>query len=277
MSASGTQALALSVAGGRGRAACARMAEVGDALASALRRAVPFLARRRVPVTAEAPMCIPFSEIAADSRFVHASPCLVRSADGGSVRVRGLVLLDDEGLARVLDGVLGGDGKSRGDVESSGAPTAAQQALATRVTTGMLRLFADAVGPIGLTLEPTAAKDVEAGTAVVVTLAIDGGGRVVLAIPLSAIRVEDSERPEEIDSGIASALTDVELDVVAELGKVRLSLATIAGLKVGDVLRLSLPLDERARISSGGSVLFQGRPTASGDLVAVAIEKQIPV
>ena len=68
-------------------------------------------------------------------------------------------------------------------------------------------------------------------------------------------------------------MTDVELDVVAELGKVRLPLEAIAQLAVGDVIRLSLPLDERARICAGGATLFHGRPTASGHVVAVAIER----
>jgi flagellar motor switch protein FliM len=54
-----------------------------------------------------------------------------------------------------------------------------------------------------------------------------------------------------------------------------LPLRAIANLKVGDVLRLGLPLDERARVSAGGAELFQGRPTASGDVVAVALERQI--
>lgn len=108
----------------------------------------------------------------------------------------------------------------------------------------------------------------------VVPLMMDGGGTIFLALPLSAISHEDSDsEPPQIDSGIAAAMTDVELDVVAELGRVRLPLEALAQLAIGDVIRLSLPLDERARVCAGGATLFHGRPTASGHVVAVAIER----
>lgn len=265
---------ALAVPGGRGRAACGRVAEVSGDLAIALRRAMPFLARRRVAVTAEPPpRCLSFAELAADDSIVHVAPFQVQRGS------RGLLLVDEAALARILDGVLGGQpGVMPTELQRSpsGALSSAQAALAGRVSGTMLRAFGEVLThKLGITIEPIAAKDIESGSAVVATLSMEGGGRIMLALPLSVIRT--SEQPEEeapIDSGIAMAMTEVEVDVVAELGKVRLPLATIAGLKVGDVLRLSLPLDERARVSAGGSTLFQGRPTASGEVVAVALERQ---
>jgi flagellar motor switch protein FliM len=270
-----SQLEALSVPGGRGRAACARVAEVGPKLAAALRRAVPFLSRRRVPVTAEAPRCVPFAELATDGTLVHASAFLVRpigNTSPGTAGVRGLVLFDEIALGRVLDGVLGGDGSASA---TAPPPTSAQGALASRVTGSMLRAFSDVLaGSLALAIETTASKEVEAGAAVVLPLAIHGGGKVFVAIPLSTItQDEEATEPTRLDSGIAAAMTEVELDVVVELGKVRLPLEAIARLAVGDVIRLSLPLDERARVSAGGATLFHGRPTASGHVVAVAIER----
>jgi flagellar motor switch protein FliM len=259
---------ALSLAGGRGRAACAKVAEFTSELTTALRRAVPFIARRRVAVTADMPRCISFADLAMDVTIVHAE-AFVANPSG----VRGLVLVDEAALARILDGVLGGDGSPSGGLASL---TSAQKALASRVSATMLRAFGDVIGArLGITIERTPVKDIEAGSAVVATLAIDGGGRILVAIPLSLIRTDEPVAKDAIDTGIAAAMTDVELDVVAELGKVRLSLESLAGLKVGDVLRLSLPLDERARVCAGGAVLFQGRPTASGEAVAVALEAQV--
>ena len=105
---------------------------------------------------------------------------------------------------------------------------------------------------------------------------MEGGGKILLALPLSSIHAtKEPVEDAEVDSGIAMALTEVEVDIVAELGKVRLPLEAIASLKVGDVLRLALPLDERARVCAGGAVLFHGRPTASGEVVAVALERQM--
>ena len=268
MSAAMTRLSALDVPGGRGRAACARLGEHGRDLAAALRKAVPFLARRHVEVKAETPACKSFADLAADTTVVHAASFAV----GGS-RLRGVVLIDDAALGRIVDAVFGGEGAAS---IGSGAPTSAQTALASRVCTAMMRGFAEVLAAkLGITIAPTTAKELDAGTAVVLTLSLGGGGRVMLALPLGAIAVGPaSEEPESIDAGIADALVDVEIDVVVELGKVRMPLEAIANLAVGDVVRLSLSLDTRVLVRAGGAVLFQGRPTASGDAVAVSLERR---
>src|SRR5690606_12281426 len=100
---------ALSVPGGRGRAACARIAALSADLATALRRAAPFLSRRRVAVTVDLPRCTTFAELAIDISIVHAAAFDIQaSGEVPGSRVRGLVLLDELALARILDGVLGG-------------------------------------------------------------------------------------------------------------------------------------------------------------------------
>lgn len=263
---------ALAVPGGRGRAACARVAEVSADFGVALRRAMPFLARKRVGITAEPPRCVSFAELATDESIVHAAPFQVER--GG----RGLVLIDEDALARILDGVLGGapGGPTALQRTATGALSSAQAALAGRVSGTMLRAFGEVLShKLGLSTEPSTARDIEPGSAVLVTLLMDGGGRIVIALPLGAIRTAEPVEDQEVDSGIAKAMTDVELDIVAELGKVRLPLEVIASLQVGDVLRLSLPLDASARVCAGGSVLYRGRPTASGETVAIALEKQM--
>jgi len=253
--------------GGRGRAACAKAAEAGPELAAALKRALPFLARKRVAVTADPTTCTSFAELAADETIVYTTAFHEKTSN-----TRGVVLFDEAALARVLDGVLGG-----GDVITLPSPklTSAQTALASRVGTAILRGLGDVLaGRLGVALEPSASKEIDAGAAVALTLVLDGGGRISIALPLASIRAEEpSADADRIDPGIEAAMNDVELDVVAELGKVRLSLDTIMKLQVGQVLRLSLPLDERARVSAGGATLFHGRPTASGDVVAVALER----
>jgi flagellar motor switch protein FliM len=262
---------ALAVPGGRGRAACQRVAEFSNDLAVALRRSVPFLSRRRVPITAEPARCQSFAELAADDSIVHATAFTMKQkpSDGGT---HGLVLLDETALARILDGVLGGDGSP--SPAAPKRPTAAQGALASRISSSLLRAFGEVLAnKLELTIEAHPSKDIESGGAVVVALSIDGGGRILIALPLTGIRTDEPIPNETVDTRLVNALQDVELDVVAELGKVRLPLDTIVQLQVGDVLRLSLPLDERARVCAGGAVIFHGRPTASGDSVGVALER----
>jgi len=262
---------ALSVPGGRGRAACARIAEFTGDLATALRRSVPFLARKRVGITADEPRCVSFAHLAADATIVHAVAFTIGGSGSSS---RGLVLLDEVALARMLDGVLGGGGENSS--LGSATLTSAQLALASRVSGGILKAFSEVLtAKLGVEVKPTTNKEIEPGAAVVAALALDAGGKIFIALPISAVQTSEATVAEAINSGIANAMREVAVDIVAELGKVRLPLEAIANLKVGDVLRLTLPLDERARVCAGGAMLFQGRPTASGEVVAVALERQM--
>jgi flagellar motor switch protein FliM len=254
--------------GGRGRVACAKAVVAGPELIVALKRALPFLARKRLPIKLDTARCVSFADLAADDQIVYTSAFSEKTTNA-----RGLVFFDEAALARVLDGALGG-----GDATKlpSLKLTSAQNALALRVTASVMKAFAEALaGKLGLSVEPSSNKEIDAGVAVVLGLCIDGegGGVISVALPLACIRVDEPSEPPKVDDGIAAAMLEVDVDIVAELGKVRLSLDAIARLQVGDVVRLSLPLDERARVSAGGAVLFHGRPTASGDVVAVALER----
>lgn len=254
--------------GGRGRAACVKAAIAGPELIVALKRALPFLARKRLSVKLELPRCLSFADLAADENVIYTSSFNEKTSNS-----RGLLFFDEAGLARVLDGALGG-----GDAVKlpSLKLTSAQNALASRVTVSVMKAFSDALaGKLGLTVEATGNKDIDAGVAVILSLSIDGGGLISVALPLACIRADEPSEAPKVDEGIAAAMLDVDVDIVAELGKVRLSLDTISKLQVGDVVRLALPLDERARVSAGGAVLFHGRPTASGDVVAVALERVV--
>jgi flagellar motor switch protein FliM len=142
------------------------------------------------------------------------------------------------------------------------------------VTDGIVRSFKEALrSRLDLAVEATTGDSpTDASVCVVLSLSIAGGGVVAIAVPVGALG--EAEVPAETSDGrIAAAMVDVEVDVVAELGKVRVSLRTLAGLAVGDILQLSLPLDERARVCAGGAVLFRGRPTASGLTIGIAIER----
>ena len=78
---------------------------------------------------------------------------------------------------------------------------------------------------------------------------------------------------ETNDGRMAAVVVEVEVDVVVELGKIKLRLSRLATLAVGDVVHLSLSLDEHAHVCAGGAVLFRGRPTTSGATIAIAIDR----
>jgi flagellar motor switch protein FliM len=255
----------LAIAGERGRIATARFATIGADLASALRRALPFLARKRVPIAIEPARCILFEDLGkqAHSRAFATLPA----------GVSGVLAIDDVALARIFEGVLGAGSKA-----AHGGLTAAQNALSSRLSEGMARCLSVATSKLGVTLDASAKVKPPSGAAVVVALVIDGGGAIQIALPVASI-VQDEETPREAPAtcdAIARAMFDVEVDVVAELGRIRLPINALCNLKIGDVLRLALPLDERARVGVGGTMLFQGRPTTSGEQVAIAVDPPEP-
>jgi flagellar motor switch protein FliM len=258
----------LGITGERSRRAQDNLGRASADLVVALRRVLPFLTRKRVGVVAAPPRTALFADLASAVPNIAFTMAFV----AGASRAPGVLAIDAAGLSRILDGVLGG-GDADPSVLEAGSLSSAQSALAGRVSEGILRAFGEAVrSRLGLTIEATAAATpTQAGVGAVLTLALAGGGVVALAIPLSVLG-DGQAVVESSDGRIAAVMVDVEVDVIAELGKVRLPLSALAALAVGDIVQLSLPLDERARICVGGALLFRGRPTSSGATVAIAIE-----
>ena len=223
----------LGITGERSRRAQDNLGRASADLVLALRRVLPFLTRKRVAVVAAPARAVLFAELA------EAVPDLVFKMPftAGARRAPGILAIDAVGAARILDGVLGG-GEEDPSAGGAGELSSAQLALAGRVGETILRAFSDALrARLGVALEPMA------GTATTG------------------------------DARMAAVMVEVEIDVVAELGQVRLPLSRLATLAVGDVIQLSLSLDEEARVCAGGTVLFRGRPIASGVTIGIAIER----
>ena len=259
----------LGTTGERSRRAQANLDRAAGDLVSALKRVLPFLTRKRVAVVAGPTRTALFADLAT------AIPKLTftMAIAAGPNRAAGIIALDAFGAARLLDGTLGG-----GDLDVTGAEedthlSSAQSALAGRVMESILKGFAEGLkSRLGLVIEATPkAALTTSGAAAIVTLTLAGGGAVALALPLSVL--EDSPSVADAkDTGMAEAMIDVEVDVIAELGNVRLPLSRIAALMVGDIVQLSLPLDERARVCAGGAVLFRGRPKSTGASIGIEID-----
>lgn len=260
----------LGITGERSRRAQDNLGRASADLVLALRRVLPFLTRKRVGVVAAPPRTVLFADLESTVANVAFRMAFV----AGPSRAPGVLAIDGAGLSRILDGVLGG-GEADPSALEAGSLSSAQSALAGRVSEGILRAFGEALrSRLGLTIEATtAASPTQAGASAVLTFALAGGGVIALAVPLSVLG-DTQAAVESGDGRVAAVLVDVEVDVIAELGKVRLPLSALAALAVGDVVQLALPLDERARVCAGGVVLFRGRPTASGVTVGIAIERQ---
>jgi len=259
----------LGTTGERSRRAQDNLGRASADLVLALRRVLPFLSRKRVAVVAAPARTVLFSELA-----VAVPDCaFTMPFVAGARRAPGVLAIDAIGAARILDGVLGGgDGDP---AEAAANLSSAQLALARRVAEGVLRAFSEALrARLGVALEPSAsgASATDAGAGALLSFSLAGGGVIALTIPLSVLGAGEGG-VETNDGRMAAAMIDVEVVVVAELGKVRLPLAALATLAVGDVVQLSLSLDDQAHVCAGGVTLFRGRPTASGAAIGIAIER----
>lgn len=77
-------------------------------------------------------------------------------------------------------------------------------------------------------------------------------------------------------SVLQEKLSSIEVDMIAEVGKVDLSVRDVLALKAGDVIRLdNTSVDQPMSVKVGNREKFQGRPGVVGNKVAVQITKKV--
>ena len=265
----------LALAGERAKKATDRLALEQKALESAVKRTLPHLARRKVPVTAGAPRPLLRGELAESVK----RPFHVTTLDVGTgSRAAGALVLDANAIAHGMDGMLG---SGQGDVPplDPAGLSPAQVALAARLSRSFVNAFDEVLTKVGAPLSPVekeGAGSTQAGVLVACEVRIGEGetqGCITVVIPVSCVAADEGEAApaEEVCSEMQVAVGGVELDVVAELGRVKLPLARVAGLKVGDMLRLPLNVDAPLRVQVGGKSLFAGKPSTAGTQIAIEV------
>jgi flagellar motor switch protein FliM len=240
---------------------------------------MPFLGRHGTPVALCFARAIPIGELLGDlPRPVHATHLVV--SPGGA---RGAIILDAGAIAMVLDGVLGGDGSAPPQLDAAGL-SSPQVALASRVIEGVVRSCSEVLCKrFGLLLEVTApdGDDASSETApIVCSFELGTGtqiGRVMLLVAKEAILGGTEDRADTsgnaVDPRVAEVVEQVELDLVAELARMKLSLGHLSSLRVGDTIRLDIPVGAAINVRADGRVVLRGHPTTSSGQIAVRIEK----
>jgi flagellar motor switch/type III secretory pathway protein FliN len=276
------------------------LANVGQAFASETRRLVPFLARQRAHVwssavsTQDTPDLMPLA-----------------SGPGYSVKLAGagdvwaLLHLDTDAVATLFDGLLGGNAPANGeedasadhdhsddaDSEPEAAPlgedlTIAQRALVRRVALDLSALVTRLVAQqLGLTLEVKECKAHKAGQ----EPAIPSDGacvdcmiedlprpcRLRLWMGANGLQAATAEKDDAATTGVAPlapGLGLVEVELVAELGRLTLPLSQILMLEKGQTLRLSTAASDPVLVRVGGVPKFDALPVISRGQVSVQIQ-----
>jgi flagellar motor switch protein FliM len=267
--------LRFALEGERVRRAAQVLERESPRLAGALRRALPFLSRRNVPITLSYARAVPVAELLDGlTRPIHATQLVIAPGGGG-----GALLMDSGAIGLFLDGVLGGDGASLPELGAT--LTAPQAALVAGLASGIVRALSDALSTsLGMTLahRSTEIHDATVESAPIACMLELGSdsviGRVAVLLakePLLAACPDLDPPSTASDPAVASILEAVELDLVAELGSVRMRLFDVARLQVGDTLRLDAAVGATVSVCAEGRELFRGRPTTSGGRIALKL------
>ncbi len=274
------QVLAISSEGAPVRRAVEVLAETGPALAGALRRAIPFLSKSAVPIKVVSVEAQPIEQTTGQlAKPWHAMSIVIEPGQSA-----GILALDGPAVALVLDGLLGGDGKNPAPLKGTTLSTT-QAALMNRVSIGLCAAFSEALTRIGLKLAPRAkGAPGSPGENAPITLTLEigegmGAGRIVLAIAKDALLVKltpfapPKKDASELDHRIVATIEQIEVELVAELGHARMTLAALSTLRPGTTLRLDAPLSGSVEVLAQGQSIFSGRPTAINGQIAVRLDR----
>lgn len=255
----------------RAQRACAALAADKKVFEAAVKRTLPYLGRRKTRVEALEPRATLLGAAISElSGALHVTSLHV----GGA---RGALVIDAAAIAHGLSGMLGGVGPATAPPSSMLSP--AQKALAVRMAHGLAESLDSVFGQLGVHIEAAVDEDATqaAGPLVACTVKIGDGagmGTIVLLLPVAPFAEARGPGAVPADNPVAAAaMSAVEVELAAELGRVPVPLARLATLRVGDVLRLPLPVDSSVRVLSSGRVLFQGKPTTRGGQIAVTLER----
>jgi flagellar motor switch protein FliM len=245
-----------------------------SALAAALRRAIPFLFRDNVAVVPEPSGPGSLAELADEPGAPRHTVALRTDPDGAAA----VLSVDAIAVAFLLDGALGGSGSSPPALAAEGL-TGPQRALLGRLLAGLVPAFAAVLeAGLGVRLRKPATPDEEGRVAPLILVRFRLGeagaaGTVTLALAREAILSSSSagRRTDAMNALVAAALGAVELELIVELGRVRLTLRDLAALRVGDVLALPTVVGAAVPVRADGQVLLRGHPTTSGSHVALRV------
>lgn len=258
------------------------MSHVAQRFARSARKTLPFLVKRRARLVPD-PVCI--VDLGAE-RVVQRGPVFEIVLEAAEGPAWACLTVGPEALGVMLEGALGGSEKTA----SSGIGadlTLAQAALVGKLARRLADDFAEAVqSEVGIALQTTSARSIPAGDerdaafpdglrAECAFEGIPGDARIAISMGAEALesasKGSESEADESNDPRMAEALLEVPVEVVAELGRVRLGLRRVLSLEVGQVLRLATAVDDPVLVRVGGVEKFRGAPVISRGQLSVEI------
>jgi flagellar motor switch protein FliM len=244
-------------------------------IAAAIRRGVPFLMRRGINLDPGLAVSTKAPALLADLQgpYFHVP---LATDPGGS---RAMLVLDTGALSFLLDAALGGD-VDDAEPAVTRELTNAQRAAIGRLVDPMVKLLSDVFLGLGVRFRrlPAATGTPTEGDFAAITFLIGGRSdrKIVVAVSRDALAsagapLLQGSRRSDAESRVPGILANVEVELVAELGRVQRRLASIDSLRVGNVIRLDTPVKAPVVVRIQGKPVFRGRPTTAGTQLAVSV------
>lgn len=243
-------------------------------LANAVRRGVPPLLRKGIPVEAK-PARLMKSAAALEELKEPWFQVPLATDPGGS---RAMIALDAGAISYLLDAAFGGDLDESAPIHACDL-TAPQRAALGRLVDPIVKLVSDVLAGLGIRLRRLPVSSGPPGEGELACLTLSIGSRkernIVLAFARDALSAGGGpllgSKRDVGEERVTAILSQVELDLVAELGRVRKRVSDIGSFKVGDVLRLDTPIRAPIVIRVQGRPILTGRPTTSGSQLAISV------
>ncbi len=266
------------------RSALTAMDRIGQAFARYARRSMPFLVRhhaRIVAGTTQVSGTVETDPLEEPTFAIHVGPT--------DAQAWGSIVLNAYAVAITLEGALGG-APNANPVMPTGDPSPAQRALLNRVARSLAVDFCNALQEeVGLAWKPIPA---DANPAVIptssdaITLAcpIEGlsfPAKIALMAAAEALEAAAREQGNDgdgvqTDPRLVDAMREVPVDLVAELGRVKMGLRRVLSLRVGDVIRLRTAVEDPVSVQVGGVEKFQAMPVLSRGQIAIEVRTRRP-
>jgi len=268
------------------RAAMQAMAQVANRFSRASRRTLPFLIRHHSRLVPQPVSIINPADALASG---GGGPTFEVLLEAEELPAWASVTIGPNALRVLLEGSLGAKDPTAGELGEE--LTLAQRAVIARVARSLAEDFVSAVREqVGLTFGIVSAQ-ARAASEGVEPPGLDGlhvdcilenlPGDPYISIAVSAEALETAAReqredaPASADPRMAEALREVSVAVTAELGSTRLGVREVLNLKVGQVIRLNVAIDDPVLVRIEGLGKFVGRPVVSRGQLAVEIRGRV--
>jgi len=264
------------------RAALHTMSQIAGRFARSARRTLPFMVRQRTRLV---PQGVNIVNPAEDDSQGEGGPSFEVILESDEIPAWASLTINTSALRLILEGSLGASTPGSGLLGTE--LTLAQRALVARVARSLAEDLANAVrDDVGIRLSVVSSHGRSADEiselpqtdglrvdCIFEDIAEDPRISVAVSIGTleSVTRADEEELPTAGDPRMAEAVKEVPIEVVAELGRLKIGLRNLLAWKAGQVIRLTTATDDPVELRIAGVTKFVGRPVVSRGQLAIEI------